>query len=94
MSRTFEERMAQEDAYDRGYEAGYYAGIREGYAEAINDTPPVKHGQWVTKGQEIYCSECGAESSYNAFGASQFTHFCPNCGADMKEGMKKNECKS
>lgn len=52
------------------------------------DVQPVKCGQWIIKGQEIYCSECGTESSYNPFGASQFTRFCPNCGArmDLKDG--------
>ncbi len=37
MSKTFEERMAREDAYDRGYDAGYYVGKRDGYIEAIKD---------------------------------------------------------
>lgn len=51
------------------------------------DVQLVKHGRWIIKGQEIYCSECDTESSYNSFGASQFTRFCPNCGARMiKDG--------
>lgn len=37
MSKIFEERMAREDAYDRGYDAGYYVGKRDGYIEAIID---------------------------------------------------------
>ena len=37
MSKIFEERMAREDAYDRGYEAGEYIGRRDGYIQAITD---------------------------------------------------------
>lgn len=37
MSKTFEERMAREDAYDSGYDAGYYVGKIDGYKEAITD---------------------------------------------------------
>lgn len=86
MSRTFEERMAQEDAYDRGYEAGYYAGIREGYVEATT----TKHGQWINDGDCMLCSCCNY--AYNSWFMG--SNYCPNCGADMREGMKKNECKS
>ncbi len=41
-------------------------------------------GEWITKGQDIYCSICNQESAYNEFGASKFSKFCPNCGADMR----------
>ena len=37
MNKIFEERMAREDAYDRGYDAGYYVGKIDGYKEAITD---------------------------------------------------------
>ena len=37
MSKIFEERMAREDAYDKGYDVGYYVGKRDGYIEAITD---------------------------------------------------------
>ena len=50
--------------------------------EAVNgcieaDRP---HGEWKyepTKG--AFCSECGCHSIWNF-------NFCPNCGADMREG--------
>lgn len=63
---------------------------------ALNDistieAEPVRHGRWVVRGQDIYCSECNEESLYNPFGASKFSRFCPNCGADMREGMKCDE---
>ena len=66
----------------------------EGYNRALEDAaalvalmptiePEVRHGRWIVKGQEIYCSECNEESLYNPFGASKFSRFCPNCGARM-----------
>ena len=45
-------------------------------------------GEWIHKGQDIYCSLCNKESAYNAFGASKFSDFCPNCGADMRGGKE------
>jgi len=42
-------------------------------------------GEWVVKGQDIYCSVCNQESAYNEFGASKFSNFCPSCGADMRK---------
>ena len=50
------------------------------------DVQPVRHGRWVVKGQDIYCSECNAESAYNPFGASKFSIYCPNCGAKLDLG--------
>ena len=54
------------------------------------EAEPVRHGRWVVRGQEIYCSECDTESLYNPFGASKFSRLCPNCGAqmDMKDDGK------
>ena len=56
---------------------------------AIEDAPtidavPVKHGEWITKGQDIYCSACGGESAYTWHGSSKFSAYCPNCGAEMR----------
>lgn len=45
----------------------------------------MKHGEWITKGQDIFCSACGEESAYNWYGASKFSNYCPNCGAEMGE---------
>lgn len=86
MSKTFEERMAREDAYDRGYDAGYYVGKKDGHKEAINDIPPVKHGWW----DGYICSECNECADYFISGDFYFDekpNFCPNCGADMRKGM-------
>lgn len=55
--------------------------------EALNKVPtavPVRHGKWIVKGQEIFCSVCGEESSYTWHGSSKFSNYCPYCGADMR----------
>ena len=45
---------------------------------------PLPKGKWEVKGQDIYCSICGEQSAYNVWGASKFSNYCPNCGADMR----------
>lgn len=44
---------------------------------------PVRHGRWVKRGQDIFCSECDEESGYTWAGASRYSDYCPNCGAKM-----------
>ena len=53
--------------------------------EAIAELPPAepKRGKWVDDGDPLMltCGNCGyAVMRYNN------TPFCPNCGADMREG--------
>jgi hypothetical protein len=52
------------------------------YADTI-EAAPVRRGKWIIVdvfGEDPYCcSECG--NSVNVYGY----HFCPNCGADMRE---------
>ena len=50
------------------------------------DVVPVVHGRWEVRGQEVFCTNCDKESGYNAFGASAFSDYCPNCGAKMNGG--------
>ena len=54
------------------------------------DVAPVVHGRWEVRGQEVFCTNCDRESGYNAFGASAFSDYCPNCGAKM-DGGANNE---
>lgn len=54
------------------------------------DAVSVKHGEWITKGQDIFCSVCGEESAYTWHGSSKFSNYCPNCGASM-DGGKDDE---
>ena len=50
------------------------------------DVVPMQHGRWEVRGQEVFCTNCDKESGYNAFGASAFSDYCPNCGAKMDGG--------
>ena len=50
------------------------------------DVMPMVHGRWEVRGQEVFCTNCDKESGYNAFGASAFSDYCPNCGAKMDGG--------
>ena len=36
----------------------------------------VKHGEWMIKGYDVVCSECGYIKSARG-------NYCPNCGAKM-----------
>ena len=69
MSKIFEERMAREDAYDRGYDAGYAAAQY------------IRHGQWINDGDCMLCSCCNY--AYNSWFMG--SNYCPNCGADMRK---------
>lgn len=67
-----------------------FAVVRKAVLETPTaDVAEVRHGEWKRKGQDIYCSVCGNESAYNPFGASKFSDYCPNCGADMRGGMNE-----
>ena len=41
-------------------------------------------GEWIVRGQNVYCSVCNQLSAYTWHGASKFSNYCPNCGADMR----------
>lgn len=56
----------------------------------IIDAAPAKHGKWVVKGQDIFCSVCGEESAYTWNGSSKFSNYCPGCGTKM-DGGKNDE---
>lgn len=54
------------------------------------EDPERKTGKWIHDGYDfphgndwIHCSECG-KRGINA--PADLTNFCPNCGADMREG--------
>lgn len=49
----------------------------------IENTRP--HGEWVKDGFFAVCSNCDHELQHYDLVVSQI-HFCPNCGADMREG--------
>ena len=54
----------------------------------IVDVAPVRHGQWIDKGEYAVCTECGGRSGTQYDGVEPIplmTQFCPNCGAKMDE---------
>lgn len=50
------------------------------------DVRPVVRGKWMHDGSDwknrFICDQCGYKWFFNA----EEAHFCPNCGADMREG--------
>lgn len=67
--------------------------------EILNQVEPKsKTGKWIKNpeyiGDEISgfidnhfsCSECKKEAEINSWGFYTLSDFCPNCGADMREG--------
>lgn len=87
MSRYIDaDALIQLGLQDGAYE---YVSVQEIADFPTADVAPVVHGEWVVKGQEVYCSRCKKTSGYNWHGASAFSKFCPNCGAKMD--LKGNE---
>lgn len=63
------------------------------------ESEPVRHGRWIPTEYDSYadgvpvwdkyeCSECGHEHNGEE---DTLTEFCPNCGADMREGGAEDE---
>ena len=58
------------------------------------DVAPVRHGRWVLDDNEskkhtekiYYCSVC---ENWEAWGNTEITNYCPNCGAKMDERKDK-----
>ena len=75
-------------------------GIGDNHSEilkAVDRQPtieaiPVVHGEWIFKNdgaygqRRAYCSACGKRSGIGGIESNQRKPFCPNCGADMREG--------
>ena len=89
---TNQEKFIQTFGIDAWQRMMVFSGIVDQFTEfwtsVYNESSGYK-GHWVHKGQSIYCSECGKESGYNPFGASRFSDYCPNCGAEMVEPQEK-----
>jgi len=79
MSRLIDADELEPDAeYDDGE---YWAYSRTQIENALTIEP--KKGRWIPFDIPWYeCSECGAVRENKAF----MEHYCPNCGADMREG--------
>ena len=72
-----------------GYEQHNHAV--NSYSAELMKLPPAeperKKGEWIWVGEEPFercrCSECGY---YRQLKIPEPDYFCPNCGADMREG--------
>ena len=81
----------------------YFSSFHKGYVQAIEDladipaakVSPVRHGYWIEQENwaldDYYytCSACGED--YNTIDGTPDYNFCPNCGAKMDGGVKRNE---
>lgn len=57
----------------------------------VADVAPVVHARWIEDGSGIIiCPKCNR--GYNL--VPQFTHYCPNCGAKMDGGGRKETTQS
>lgn len=50
------------------------------------DVQPVRYGRWEDSGNFYFkkCSECGSKWDISITN-NYFAHYCPRCGADMRE---------
>ena len=60
----------------------------EDIVQLIVDAPtveaePVRHGKWVNKNWNWYCSECDKPGYKGHIPAEPDLDYCPNCGAKM-----------
>ena len=58
------------------------------------DVAPVRHGQWIDKGEYAVCTECGGRSGTQYDGVEPIplmTQFCPSCGAKMDETVEDDK---
>ena len=78
-----------------------YKGIMEYINELPSAQPERKKGKWIKipefLGDDVSgfvdnhfsCSECKKEAEINPWGFYVLSDFCPNCGADMREGEQE-----
>ena len=70
-----------------------YLGNRLSVAPTI-EAKPVVHAHWIEQiidgGQELMCSNCGEYALMNDEFYSEFSKYCPYCGAQMDEKENDN----
>lgn len=77
-------RLIDADAFDKRLVRLGALSIKSALDEEPTiEAESVRHGRWVKRGQDIFCSECDEESGYTWAGASRYSDYCPNCGARM-----------
>ena len=80
--------------------SGFHDGLKA-VGEMVQNFPAadvveVKHGRWELYGNDdgcgcsYFCDKCGANYDEDWFYEHGQFNFCPNCGADMRDGGKDN----
>lgn len=91
----------EEDTYSSNFAAEVIKAVQDEYlsnAPTI-EAEPVRHGRWIPVGYDGYADGCPV---YNEWECSEChfacegegeppLNYCPNCGAKMDGGEKKNE---
>lgn len=60
------------------------------YLAVKRNVAPVTHGQWLKDGDFLICLNCESEINVkNSLGNENKRNYCPCCGAQMKEWIRK-----
>lgn len=77
---------------NRDYGTGYFSALSvvEGMLACaptltLDDLRPKGRWELADDGDGVVCSECGTDFCSLVYATDDF-HFCPSCGADMREG--------
>ena len=77
------------EEYDEGKEAGIDLVLAIIDHLPTIEAKPVVHAHWIEQiidgGQELMCSNCGEYALMNDEFYSEFSKYCPYCGAQMDE---------
>lgn len=92
---SYKKAMATLSDYWRGIHDGIDWGCLRIIKAPTIEAEPVRHGEWVKNEKEsekhieaiYYCSIC---QNWEAWGETEKTKYCPNCGAKI-DGGKKDE---
>ena len=88
--------LNENDSFDDGVRIGIERAMSEAETIPAADVRPVVRGKWIDRDDDYYgwnmwaCSACGEEFVLTE-GTPDMNdyHFCPNCGADVREPPKE-----
>jgi hypothetical protein len=64
------------------------------FLKLINKAPtveakPVVHAHWIEEGEDLICSNCEEYALLNCECYSEYSKYCPYCGAQMDESISR-----